>query len=89
MPQVPIPVEPAPKPRVLGTAKGEFVVPADFNEPLQDDVMAQFECPNERKTKSGPPLREFVHYAQKIAKRKGFQPLTDAEIKSAINEGRR
>jgi antitoxin (DNA-binding transcriptional repressor) of toxin-antitoxin stability system len=37
------PVETAPAPRVLGTAKGEFVVPADFNEPLPDDVLAQFE----------------------------------------------
>jgi prevent-host-death family protein len=39
------PVETAPVPRVLGTAKGEFVVPADFNDPLPDDVLAQFEGP--------------------------------------------
>jgi prevent-host-death family protein len=41
-----IPVETAPAPRVLGTAKGEFVLPADFNEPLPDDVLAQFEGPS-------------------------------------------
>ena len=40
-----IPVETAPAPRLLGTPKGEFVVPADFNEPLPDDVLAQFEGP--------------------------------------------
>lgn len=28
-----IPFEPQPKPRVFGSAKGEFTVPADFNEP--------------------------------------------------------
>jgi prevent-host-death family protein len=38
-----IPVESAPAPRVLGTAKGDFTVPDDFNEPLPDDVLAQFE----------------------------------------------
>jgi prevent-host-death family protein len=38
-----MPVETAPAPRVLGTAKGDFVMPADFNEPLPDDVLAQFE----------------------------------------------
>jgi prevent-host-death family protein len=37
------PVETAPAPRVPGTAKGEFVVPADFNEPLPYDVLGQFE----------------------------------------------
>ena len=41
-----IPVEPAPALRVLGTAKGELVVPADFNEPLPDDLLAQFEGPS-------------------------------------------
>jgi len=29
--------------RVLGTAKGDFVVPGDFNDPLPDDVLAMFE----------------------------------------------
>jgi prevent-host-death family protein len=38
-----IPVETAAAPRVLGTAKGDFIVPDDFNEPLPDDVLAQFE----------------------------------------------
>jgi antitoxin (DNA-binding transcriptional repressor) of toxin-antitoxin stability system len=37
-----IPVETPPPPRMLGTAKGEFVVPDDFNEPLPDDVLIQF-----------------------------------------------
>jgi prevent-host-death family protein len=37
------PVETAPSPRTLGTAKGDFIVPDDFNEPLPDDVLAQFE----------------------------------------------
>jgi prevent-host-death family protein len=37
------PVETAPAPRVLGTAKGEFVVPDDFNEPLPEEILAQFE----------------------------------------------
>jgi prevent-host-death family protein len=38
-----MPVETAPAPRILGTAKGDFVVPDDFDEPLPDDVLAQFE----------------------------------------------
>jgi len=29
--------------RVLGTAKGDFVVPGDFNDPLPDHVLAMFE----------------------------------------------
>ncbi len=33
----------APAPRVLGTARGELVDPAGFNEPLPDDVLTQFE----------------------------------------------
>ena len=37
------PVETAPASRALGTAKGDFVVPEDFNEPLPDEVLAQFE----------------------------------------------
>jgi prevent-host-death family protein len=37
------PVETAPSRRVLGTAKGDFVVPADFNEPLPDEILAEFE----------------------------------------------
>jgi hypothetical protein len=37
------PVETAPAPRIPGTAKGDFVVPDDFSEPLPDDVIAQFE----------------------------------------------
>lgn len=40
------PVETAPAPRIPGTAKGELVVPADFNEPLPDGVLAQFEGPS-------------------------------------------
>lgn len=37
------PVEKAPVLRKLGTAKGDFVVPADFNDPLPDDILAEFE----------------------------------------------
>ena len=37
------PVESAPLRRMLGTAKGDFVVPDDFNEPLPDDMLAEFE----------------------------------------------
>ncbi|HEV8147681.1 MAG TPA: hypothetical protein VGP79_14930 [Bryobacteraceae bacterium] len=33
----------APAPRKLGTAKGDFVVPANFNDPLPDSVLAEFE----------------------------------------------
>ena len=37
------PVERAPLHRKLGTARGEFVAPADFNDPLPDDVLSEFE----------------------------------------------
>ena len=37
------PVEGARTPRRLGTAKGDFVVPADFDAPLPPDVLAGFE----------------------------------------------
>ena len=37
------PVETAPVPRTPGTAKGDFVVPDDFNSPLPDEVIAAFE----------------------------------------------
>lgn len=32
----------APKPRVSGSAKGDFVVPDDFNDPLPDEVLDEF-----------------------------------------------
>ncbi len=31
-------IESAPKQRILGTAKGEFVVPDDFNDPLPKEI---------------------------------------------------
>ncbi len=37
------PVESAPYRRKLGTAKGDFVVPDDFDAPLPDDILAEFE----------------------------------------------
>jgi prevent-host-death family protein len=37
------PVENAPTLRELGTAKGDFVVPADFDDLLPDEVLAEFE----------------------------------------------
>jgi hypothetical protein len=30
-------------PRPMGLAKGEFIVPEDFNSPLPEDVLRQFE----------------------------------------------
>ena len=30
-------------PRVLGTAAGDFVVPDNFNDPLPDEIIAEFE----------------------------------------------
>ena len=33
---------PAPQPRVPGSAKGEFVVPDDFNDPLPDDLIDEW-----------------------------------------------
>ena len=38
-----IPVASAPVRRKLGTAKGDFVVPDDFDAPLPDKVLAEFE----------------------------------------------
>lgn len=32
----------APKQRVPGSAKGDFVVPDDFNDPLPDDILDEF-----------------------------------------------
>ncbi len=37
------PVESAPARRRLGTAKGEFVVPDDFDEDLPEEVLGEFE----------------------------------------------
>jgi prevent-host-death family protein len=37
------PVETAPIQRKLGTAKGDFAVPADFDAPLPEDILAEFE----------------------------------------------
>ncbi len=37
------PVESAPRRRTLGTAKADFVVPDDFDTPLPDEVLADFE----------------------------------------------
>jgi prevent-host-death family protein len=34
-------------------------------------------------------VRGLLELQSRIASRKGYKPLTDAEIKSAINEGRR
>ena len=33
-----VPVNPSPKNRVLGSAKGEFTVPDDFNDPLPKEI---------------------------------------------------
>lgn len=38
-----VPVESAPAPRTLGSAKGDFVTPDDFNAPLPEDVLSEFE----------------------------------------------
>jgi antitoxin (DNA-binding transcriptional repressor) of toxin-antitoxin stability system len=37
------PVDSAPQRRKLGTAKGDFVVPDDFDAPLADEVLTEFE----------------------------------------------
>ena len=35
--------QPAGTPRPFGLAKGQFVVPADFNDPLSEEVLRDFE----------------------------------------------
>jgi antitoxin (DNA-binding transcriptional repressor) of toxin-antitoxin stability system len=37
------PVAPAPTPRPVGLCQGEFIVPADFDAPLPESVLAEFE----------------------------------------------
>ena len=37
------PIKPPLKPRVVGTAKGDFVVPEGFDDPLPDDILDEFE----------------------------------------------
>jgi prevent-host-death family protein len=37
------PVQSAPCARKIGTAKGDFVVPDDFDAPLPDEIIAAFE----------------------------------------------
>ena len=37
------PITSPPRRRELGTAKGDFVVPDDFDDPLPEDVLASFE----------------------------------------------
>jgi prevent-host-death family protein len=36
------PVSSAPRPRVIGSGKGDFVVPADFDAPLPDELLDAF-----------------------------------------------
>ncbi len=38
-----VPVELAQHRRELGTAAGDFVVPQDFDAPLSDEILAEFE----------------------------------------------
>ncbi len=38
-----VPVDQAPARRVVGTGKGDFVVPDDFDEALPEDVLREFE----------------------------------------------
>lgn len=38
-----VPVESAPTRRRLGTAKGDFVVPEDFDSPLPESILREFE----------------------------------------------
>jgi len=38
-----VPLERAPRPKQLGLLEGTFVVPDDFNEPLDEDVIVGFE----------------------------------------------
>jgi prevent-host-death family protein len=37
-----VPINPVPKKRILGSAKGEFVVPDDFNAPLPKEIRDLF-----------------------------------------------
>jgi prevent-host-death family protein len=37
-----VPVDRPPVKRVLGTARGDFVVPEDFDAPLPDEVLTEF-----------------------------------------------
>ena len=41
-PVEPVPVEPAPFRRKLGTAKGQIFISDDFDDPLPDDILAAF-----------------------------------------------
>lgn len=38
-----IPIRPATRPKTLGLLEGQIVVPDDFNTPLPDSVIAQFD----------------------------------------------
>jgi antitoxin (DNA-binding transcriptional repressor) of toxin-antitoxin stability system len=38
-----IPIRPATRPKTLGLLEGQIVVPDDFNAPLPDSVIAQFD----------------------------------------------
>lgn len=37
------PVQSAPQPRKVGAAKGDFVVPRDFDAPLPEEILREFE----------------------------------------------
>jgi prevent-host-death family protein len=39
-----VPVERAPVQRKVGTAKGDFVVPEEFEAPLPEEILAEFEA---------------------------------------------
>ena len=38
-----VPIEPKPRPKKLGRLKGKFRIPDDFNQPLDEQVIAAFE----------------------------------------------
>jgi prevent-host-death family protein len=63
----------------------------------EEIVITRHDKPVARIVPEGVPSRESIREVvagmralrTRIAARKGFRPLTDAEIRSAINEGRR
>lgn len=44
--------KPAPEGRRLGSAKGDFIVPVGFDDPLPEEVLAEFE--NKARTVASP-----------------------------------
>lgn len=66
-------------------ARGEEIVITRHDKPVAR-IVPEGRASNDKVRRA---VQELDALREEIARRKGFRPLTDREIKEAINEGRR